>query len=144
MIFSFIIASLLLTRAANAQSFVKTGGDCHEGHSGADCPRVWSITGGPGWWVGHCPDHPVEMICSKSCTDNANPKVCSLMMVLHGTHSNPGTMKYFTIGSATDPTHETFLEDEAHGGPFCISFHKAIDNAWDEYNKCGGDDEGRY
>ncbi len=82
------------------------------------------------------------MICSKSCTNNANPKVCSLIMAMHGIYSNPADQKWLMIGSATSPNHETFLEDQAHGGPFCISFHKAKDYAW-EY-KCGGDDEGRY
>mmetsp|Transcript_18961 Transcript_18961/g.28092 ORF Transcript_18961/g.28092 Transcript_18961/m.28092 type:complete len:1368 (+) Transcript_18961:371-4474(+) len=120
------------------QGFAMTGGECHEGHSGPNCPRVWYVTGGPGW-VGQRPSYPVQMICSPSCTDATSAKECSLIVAMHGIFSNPNDQKWLMMGTATDPNYDTFLEDNDHGGPFCISFHKSKGDAW-EY-KCGGDDE---
>lgn len=123
-------------------SFIKTYEGCHGGHSGPNCPKVWSVDGGPGW-VGQRQDYgPVEMICTPSCTDNSSPKECSLILALHGIYSNPNEQKWLMLGTPTDPNGETFIEDEEHGGPYCISFHKSKDDAWDYV--CGRDDEGEY
>lgn len=118
----------------------QTSGGCADGHSGPNCVTRYTFTGGPGW-VGHRLDYPVEMFCSPSCRGGTNePKVCSLIMAFHGIYSNPNDQRWLMLGSPTDPNHETFMENEAYGGPFCISFHKAKDVAWDY--ACGGDDEG--
>ena len=138
MIYVLVLASIIFASTYAQEGFMKTGGGCHDGYSGPDCPKTWSITGGPGW-VGQRVSFPVEMICSPSCTDNSSPKQCLHILVMHGIYSNPNEQKWLTIGFANG---ETFVEDEAHGGPFCISFHKSNDYGWDY--KCGEDDEGMY
>lgn len=132
-----VLASLIIG-FAKGQGFAMTGGECHEGHSGPNCPRVWSITGGPGW-AGQRTSYPVQMICSPRCTDASSAKECSLILAMHGIFSNPNDQKWLMIGLATNPNDDTFHEDEDNGGPFCISFHKSKGDGW-EY-KCGGDDE---
>ena len=139
------ISTLLLyiTQVRAQQSITQTSGGCAEGHSGPNCVTRYTFTGGPGW-VGHRLQYPVEMFCSPSCgagtNGSSNPKVCSLILAFHGIYSNPNDQRWLMIGTPNDPNHQTFMENEAYGGPFCISFHKAKSDAW-EY-KCGGDDEG--
>ena len=138
--FQLLLALLLVATQVRAQGFSKTGGGCLDGHSGPNCPRVWMITGGPGW-TGQRVDYPVEMICSPSCTDASSPKVCSHILAMHGIYSNPNDQKWLMISDPADPSADTFREEDSFGGPFCISFHKSINDAW-EY-ACGGGDEGK-
>lgn len=136
-----LFASSIIAIAEADDAFTVTGGNCHPGFSGPNCPKQWFFDGGPGYAGQRVPGSDnyfqTEMICSPSCTDVNNPKVCSLIMALHGIYSNPGDQKWLMIGNGEDP--EVYNEDEAHGGPFCISFHKSKGFPW-EY-KCGGDDE---
>jgi len=136
--FQVVLLSSALFSWAAGQEFAMTGGECHGGHSGPDCPRQWHVAGGPGW-TGQRTNWPVEVICSPSCTDASSPKECSLILAMHGVYSNPGDQKWLMMGHSTDPNHETFIEDDEHGGPYCISFHKSIGEGWEF--ACGGDDE---
>lgn len=135
-----ILSYFLVSEIVSTAAFSKKNLGCVDGSSNDNsCPKKYEFEGGPGY-IGHRLDWPVTMFCSPSCNDNSNPKECSLILALHGIYSNPGDQMWLMLGAANDATIDTFNEDEYVGGPYCISFHKAKDDAW-EY-KCGGDDEG--
>ncbi len=71
--------------------FTKEYLGCVGDDQGPNCAKEWKFTGGPGY-VGHRLDHDMKIKCSPSCTDVNNPKICSLILVLHGIYSNPGDM----------------------------------------------------
>lgn len=136
------LSLLLVLEASVAESFTKQVEGCIGGFSDVNnCPKKYEFVGGPGY-VGHRLDWPVKMLCSPSCTKNSNPKLCSLILALHGIYSNPKDQEWLMVGGeAAYATSDAFNEDLSVGGPYCISFHKAKNHAW-EY-KCGGDDEGK-
>eukprot|EP00592_Proboscia_alata_P016555 CAMPEP_0194396696 /NCGR_PEP_ID=MMETSP0174-20130528/125135_1 /TAXON_ID=216777 /ORGANISM="Proboscia alata, Strain PI-D3" /LENGTH=998 /DNA_ID=CAMNT_0039192795 /DNA_START=386 /DNA_END=3382 /DNA_ORIENTATION=- len=57
---------------------------------------------------------------------------------MHGIYSNPGDQIWLMMGSEGTGNSETYAEDEAHGGPFCIAFPKSADYPWD-YSSDGVD-----
>ena len=121
-----------------AQLFTKQKEVCVDGSSNLNCPKKYEFVGGAGY-TGHRLDWPVTMYGTPSCTNKNNSKDCSLILALHGIYSNPGDQIWLMMGSSV--TGDAFNEDESVGGPYCISFHKAKDHAWE--SKCGGDDEGK-
>eukprot|EP00316_Scyphosphaera_apsteinii_P000399 CAMPEP_0119343572 /NCGR_PEP_ID=MMETSP1333-20130426/106518_1 /TAXON_ID=418940 /ORGANISM="Scyphosphaera apsteinii, Strain RCC1455" /LENGTH=953 /DNA_ID=CAMNT_0007355969 /DNA_START=20 /DNA_END=2878 /DNA_ORIENTATION=- len=117
---------------------------CISGYTGSDCPKEFSFWGGPGSdGVGNqrLGYRQQRILCSPSCVKNSHSRTCSLIMVLHAIYSNPVDQSWLMLGDDSEApklADETFLEDEAHGGPFCISFHKSAGDAWDY--SCFGDD----
>lgn len=134
---SFALAS---PAAAQAQDFAYEDMGC-EGDPGPACPRRYRITGGPGW-VGHRTEWETRgewetsMFCSPSCVAGS-PTVgaCSLIVAMHGIYSNPGDQMWLMMGGDKALALD---EDEANGGPYCITFPKAKADAWDY--SCAGDD----
>jgi hypothetical protein len=59
-----------------------------------------------------------------------------LILAFHGIYSNPSDQAWLMMGGHN--RRDAFDENQANGGPFCISFHKAKGDAW-EYS-CQGDD----
>ena len=124
-----------------AAPFTLSGGQCIAGTSGPNCVRDWTVENGPGW-TGHRAEWAnndswrTRILCSASCQRNGSGNQCQLMAVMHGIYSHPADQVWLMLGGIW--SDEAFSESPSDGGPFCISFHKAIGDAW-QYN-CAEED----
>ena len=90
---SFINCLLIFFLAKNvlAQAFQKEDLGCVPNQDGPNCPKHWRFSGGPGY-VGQRVGADTKIFCSPSCVSSSNPKICSLIVVLHGIYMDPGSM----------------------------------------------------
>jgi len=72
--------------------FSKISKGCVPGEgNGSNCAKYWEFSGGDGY-SGQRPLQETNIYCSPSCTDASNPKICSLIMVLHGLYMDVASM----------------------------------------------------
>ena len=92
---SLVLGIIILTQRcveiALAQSFQKVDLGCAPAQSGPNCAKQWSFSGGPGN-VGQRASAVTKIFCSPSCQDASNPKVCSLILTLHGAGQDAASM----------------------------------------------------
>ena len=138
--FVFAVAVVFLQHGlyAKAQSFVRSYKGCVKNSRGTSCPGSWEVEGGPGSVGNDRANYPTLMTCSPSCVKSNNPKVCSLIVVMHGNWYKPSYMQWKMLGYPYGPGGETYAEGDEYGGPFCIAFPKAASNGW-IYHQVGAD-----
>jgi len=134
-----LLLGVVLASGEKYPPFSKTYLGCAEGeNSGPNCAKSWEFSGGEGYG-GQRPNYQTKIHCSPSCTDASNPKICSLILALHGFNMTPDQMEWAMLRGITSGG-DAFSETPANGGPFCISIHKAYTNYWSPTCKDGSPD----